>query len=864
MSGGSIQKPATVSISTFTDSGPTGDFVTNVTSQTVHANYTSSGTGSTTFYVFVVPTDLVSANPGNLTFSPVASFASSASGTFQVNLGTLGLADGAYSIVLSNVANNWVNASHSTTSVDGLDFTIDRVANAPSAPDLTAASDTGVSNTDNITAIATPTFIGTGAEAGATVNLFDGTSDVGSATADGSGNWSITSSSLSVGSHTLTTTQTDLAGNLSLHSSGLSVTISPSLSTPDLIAASDSGASQTDHITNITTPTFTGSGAEAGAAVHLFDGTSEVGSATADGSGSWSITSSALGDGDHSLTAQSVLAGNAVASSALHVTIDTAALAPSAPDLTAATDSGTSQTDHITNVTTPTFTGSGAEAGATVNLYDGTSQVGSATADGSGHWSIDSSVLAEGDHALTATQTDVAGNTSVASAGLTITIDTFVAPPSISVVDNLGFPVADFTITADTGGASTLGLTPTLSGTAEPNAGIDIYDMAALDPSTPIGHANTDVNGNWTFTPTSPLSIGEHDFFLTATDPAGNVSDPTNPYTIFTVPVTDAPGAPTVDSVVDDYVGGGLDFNGDPLPTYVGPIADHSNTNDQTPTLHGTAEPDCLITVYNQVDMSVLGTSLSDSAGNWTFTPANDLPLIPNGDVTGEYDFVATATDAAGITGDLTSVPYTIFIQENAVCFLPGTLIATAAGDRPIESLASGEMITLADGRQAPLKWLGRMTVNLNRFNRHTASPILIRAGALGDGLPKRDMYTSYHHGFAVNGVLVIAGLLVNGTSIVQCADWNESTVTYYQVEVEGHELMVVEGAAAETFGEDGDNRALFDNADEFHAMYPDAIPAEPMPLGRVVASRQVPRGVKARIEAAAIKMGYVELAAAA
>ena len=71
-----------------------------------------------------------------------------------------------------------------------------------------------------------------------------------------------------------------------------------------------------------------------------------------------------------------------------------------APDLTAAPDSGSSSTDNLTNITTPTFTGSGAEAGATVTLYDtnGTTVLGTATADGSGNWSITSSTLGERQH----------------------------------------------------------------------------------------------------------------------------------------------------------------------------------------------------------------------------------------------------------------------------------------------------------------------------------------------------------------------------------------------------------------------------------------------------------------------------------
>ncbi|MDP2240501.1 MAG: Ig-like domain-containing protein, partial [Burkholderiales bacterium] len=106
--------------------------------------------------------------------------------------------------------------------------------------------------------------------------------------------------------------------------------------------------------------------------------------------------------------------------------LDEIALAPSAPDLAAASDSGSSSTDNITNDTTPTVTGTGAEAGATVTLYDtdGTTVLGTGVADGAGAWSITSTALAQGAHTLTAKQTDLAGNVSVASAGLAITVDT--------------------------------------------------------------------------------------------------------------------------------------------------------------------------------------------------------------------------------------------------------------------------------------------------------------------------------------------------------------------------------------------------------------------------------------------------------
>src|SRR4029078_3386639 len=113
----------------------------------------------------------------------------------------------------------------------------------------------------------------------------------------------------------------------------------------------------------------------------------------------------------HTLPAtQTDIAGDtSAASGSLTVTIDTQAAAPSAPDLIAASDSGSSSTDNITNANPPSVSGSGAEAGATVTLYDtdGTTVLGSTNADSSGNWSITSSALADCDHTLTDTQSDI-------------------------------------------------------------------------------------------------------------------------------------------------------------------------------------------------------------------------------------------------------------------------------------------------------------------------------------------------------------------------------------------------------------------------------------------------------------------------
>src|SRR5205085_14037 len=98
-------------------------------------------------------------------------------------------------------------------------------------------------------------------------------------------------------------------------------------------------------------------------------------------------------------------AGTGLASA--NYAIDTAAPGvPPTPDLADGSDSGSSSTDNITSATTPTFSGT-AEANSTVTLFDGTTQIGSAIANGSGDWSATTSTLTDATHSITATATDI-------------------------------------------------------------------------------------------------------------------------------------------------------------------------------------------------------------------------------------------------------------------------------------------------------------------------------------------------------------------------------------------------------------------------------------------------------------------------
>lgn len=288
--------------------------------------------------------------------------------------------------------------------------------------------------------------------------------------------------------------------------------------------------------------------------------------------GSYSIATSALADGVHSITAKAAdPAGNtSVTSTALTVTIDSSApSAPSTPDLATASDTGTSNADNITSATTPTVTGT-AEAGSTVTIFSDGTAVGSGVAT-NGIYSIATSTLTNGAHLITATATDTAGNASVASAALPVTIDT--TPPAAPSVPDLD-PASDL------GSSSTDNITadpaPTFDGTAEAGSTVTIFsDGVAVGSGIATG-------GSYSIA-TSILSDGVHSITAKATDVAGNVGAASAglSVTIDTVTPT-TPSAPDLTAASDSGVSSTDDI-----------------TNIITPTFTGTADAGDTVTIFS-------------------------------------------------------------------------------------------------------------------------------------------------------------------------------------------------------------------------------------------------------------------------
>ncbi|WP_213823393.1 Ig-like domain-containing protein, partial [Klebsiella oxytoca] len=501
------------------------------------------------------------------------------------------------------------------------ELTVDTVVTPVSDLQVTddVAGHTGPLTSGDLTNDATPTLSGT-AEAGATVTIYDGETVLGTVVAGEDGRWSFTPDTLNEGSHSLSTTVTDKAGNVSERSPVFELTVDTVVTPVSGLQVTDDVAGHTGplasgDLTNDATPALSGT-AEAGATVTIYDGDTVLGTVVAGEDGRWSYTPDALDEGSHSLsTTVTDKAGNvSERSPAFELTVDTVVTPVSDLQVTddVAGHTGPLTSGDLTNDATPALSGT-AEAGATVTIYDGETVLGTVVAGEDGHWSFTPDTLNEGDHRLSTTVTDKAGNVSERSPAFELTVDTVVTPVSdLQVTDDVAGhtgPLASGDLTNDA--------TPALSGTAEAGATVTIYDG-----DTVLGTVVAGEDGRWSFTPDA-LDEGSHSLSTTVTDKAGNVSErsPVFELTVDTVvtPVSDL-------QVTDDVAG------------HTGPLTSGDLTNDATPTLSGTAEAGATVTIYD--GETVLGTVVAGEDGRWSYTPdALDE---------GSHSLSTTVTDKAG------------------------------------------------------------------------------------------------------------------------------------------------------------------------------------------------------------------------
>ncbi|MBL5829299.1 Ig-like domain-containing protein, partial [Serratia fonticola] len=469
-----------------------------------------------------------------------------------------------------------------------------------------------------------PKFEGIG-QPGAQLEVFQDGEFIGFADVNMAGNWSfIPSVPVQEGGHIFyvrdpATNQT--SANIIL----IIDTVAPSRSEISSVVADNAGAVAAIHkngYTNDNTPTLTGKG-EPNCMIAIYSGNVLVGTTYASPSGIWQFTPfSPLLDGQYEFRAVGIdFSGNTGLSSAKFIfTIDT--LPPAQPQIIEVVDNVGAVTGPVlngaaTDDNTPTLKGR-AEAGSKVTIYDNGNKIGVVETDGAGNWSfVPPEPMDIGSHTLTVTATDLTGNVSEVS--LPWSINIVLGQPDAPIVDSVYDDYGDIVHSLASGDV-TDDATPIISGTAEPDSTVIIYDNGQE-----IGRVQVNESGDWSFIPNPPLVDGKHDLTFVTLNQAGNYSEASSPWLV--IVDTTPPDAPTIGSIYDN------------VGSQTGELQPGDVTDDTTPTLKGQAEAGAKVEIYDRGQK--IGEVTAGPDGNWAFTPDSEL-------AEGEHSFTVRATDAAG------------------------------------------------------------------------------------------------------------------------------------------------------------------------------------------------------------------------
>jgi serralysin len=215
------------------------------------------------------------------------------------------------------------------------------------------------------------------------------------------------------------------------------------------------------------------------------------------------------------------------------------------------------------------------------------------------------------------------------------------------------------------------------------------------------------------------------------------------------------------------------------------------------------------------------------------------------------WDYNGVFSGTGDVVNDFSCIP----------CFCSGTMIEAENGAIAVEDLRIGDRVKTASGEIKPVVWIGRRAVSTRFADPVRFLPIRVKANALGDNIPCRDLLVSPDHALLIGAVLIHAGALINGTSIVRETKVPD-TFVYYHLELDDHSLILAENAPAETFVDDVD-RMGFDNWAEHAALFPAGKPISELPYARAKSHRQVPAKIRCELDRRAEALGSLESAAA-
>jgi hypothetical protein len=139
---------------------------------------------------------------------------------------------------------------------------------------------------------------------------------------------------------------------------------------------------------------------------------------------------------------------------------------------------------------------------------------------------------------------------------------------------------------------------------------------------------------------------------------------------------------------------------------------------------------------------------------------------------------------------------------DSGKCFLKGTTIRTADGDRKIEDLTAGDLLPTVFGGICSIQWIGHYPYKKSNQAKPWGKeqrPVRVERSALGPRIPQADLYVSKEHALLIDGVLVTAGSLINGTTITEYDAREHNELEFFHIKLARHNVIYAEGVPCET-----------------------------------------------------------------